>query len=79
MLMIATRMTHQLRQAGATQGARPELAPASGDGVDDAAGQWPRETGPGLNHSRAVPDKPVLDGIEDKWSQRWHEARVVQV
>jgi hypothetical protein len=29
--------------------------------------------------SRAVPDKPVLDGIEDKWSQRWHEARVVQV
>ena len=35
------------------------------------AGSWPS--------ARAVPDKPVLDGIEDNWSQRWDEARVVQV
>jgi hypothetical protein len=26
-----------------------------------------------------VPDKPVLDGLEDKWSRRWEEVRVVQV
>jgi hypothetical protein len=35
------------------------------------AGSWPS--------ARAVPDKPVLDGIEDNWSQRWDQARVVQV
>jgi hypothetical protein len=23
--------------------------------------------------------KPSLDGLEDKWTQRWAEARVVQV
>ena len=23
--------------------------------------------------------KPALDGLEDKWTQRWAEARVVQV
>jgi hypothetical protein len=26
-----------------------------------------------------VPDKPTLDGIEDKWSRRWEEAGVVHV
>jgi len=26
-----------------------------------------------------VPAKPALDGIEEKWSRRWEEARVVQV
>jgi hypothetical protein len=26
-----------------------------------------------------VPDKPTLDGIEDKWSRRWDKERVVQV
>jgi hypothetical protein len=25
------------------------------------------------------PAKPTLDGIEEKWSRRWEEARVVQV
>ena len=24
-------------------------------------------------------NKPALDGLEDKWTQRWAEARVVQV
>jgi hypothetical protein len=23
--------------------------------------------------------KPALDGLEDKWTQRWSQARVVQV
>ena len=27
----------------------------------------------------AVPGKPTLDGIEDKWVQRWAKERVVQV
>jgi hypothetical protein len=26
-----------------------------------------------------VPDKPTLDGLEDKWSRRWAQERVVQV
>jgi hypothetical protein len=26
-----------------------------------------------------VPGKPTLDGIEDKWTQRWAKERVVQV
>jgi hypothetical protein len=26
-----------------------------------------------------VPAKPTLDGIEDKWMQRWAKERVVQV
>jgi hypothetical protein len=26
-----------------------------------------------------VPDKPALDGIEDKWARQWEAARVVQV
>jgi hypothetical protein len=26
-----------------------------------------------------VPDKPSLDGIEDKWSRRWEESGVVHV
>jgi hypothetical protein len=26
-----------------------------------------------------VPGKPSLDGIEEKWSRRWEEGRVVQV
>jgi hypothetical protein len=26
-----------------------------------------------------VPGKPTLDGIEDKWVQRWAKERVVQV
>jgi hypothetical protein len=27
----------------------------------------------------AVPAKPSLDGLEDKWTQRWAKERVVQV
>jgi hypothetical protein len=27
----------------------------------------------------AGPGKPTLDGIEDKWTQRWAKERVVQV
>jgi valyl-tRNA synthetase len=27
----------------------------------------------------AVPDKPTLAGIEDKWTRRWAKERVVQV
>jgi hypothetical protein len=27
----------------------------------------------------AVPDKPTLEGVEDKWTQRWAKERVVQV
>jgi hypothetical protein len=26
-----------------------------------------------------VPDKPSLDGIEDRWSRRWETSGVVQV
>jgi len=26
-----------------------------------------------------MPGKPTLDGIEDKWTQRWAKERVVQV
>jgi hypothetical protein len=26
-----------------------------------------------------VPDKPSLDGIEDKWSREWETSGVVQV
>jgi hypothetical protein len=26
-----------------------------------------------------MPGKPTLDGIEDKWMQRWAKERVVQV
>jgi hypothetical protein len=26
-----------------------------------------------------VPAKPTLDGIEEKWTQRWAKERVVQV
>jgi hypothetical protein len=26
-----------------------------------------------------MPDKPTLDGIEDKWSRQWEMGRVVQV
>jgi hypothetical protein len=26
-----------------------------------------------------VPDKPTLEGLEDKWMQRWAKERVVQV
>jgi hypothetical protein len=29
--------------------------------------------------SPAVPDRPSLDGLEEKWTQRWETARVVQV
>jgi hypothetical protein len=29
--------------------------------------------------SDRVPARPTLEGIEDKWAQRWEEARVVQV
>jgi len=37
------------------------------------------------SHERAalqaslVPDKPTLDGIEDRWSRRWENSGVVQV
>jgi hypothetical protein len=26
-----------------------------------------------------MPDRPTLDGIEEKWMQRWAKERVVQV
>jgi hypothetical protein len=26
-----------------------------------------------------IPDKPTLDGIEEKWSRQWEMGRVVQV
>jgi hypothetical protein len=29
--------------------------------------------------SDRIPAKPTLDGIEDKWAQRWAKERVVQV
>jgi hypothetical protein len=29
--------------------------------------------------SDRIPAKPTLDGIEDKWTQRWAKERVVQV
>jgi hypothetical protein len=32
-----------------------------------------------LEAATAVPDKPTLEGIEDKWTQRWAKERVVQV
>jgi hypothetical protein len=29
--------------------------------------------------SHPIPAKPTLDGLEDKWTQRWAKERVVQV
>jgi hypothetical protein len=29
--------------------------------------------------SYPIPAKPTLDGLEDKWAQRWAKERVVQV
>jgi hypothetical protein len=29
--------------------------------------------------SYPIPAKPTLDGLEDKWTQRWAKERVVQV
>jgi hypothetical protein len=29
--------------------------------------------------SPSIPAKPTLDGLEDKWTQRWTKERVVQV
>jgi hypothetical protein len=29
--------------------------------------------------SYRIPAKPTLDGLEDKWAQRWAKERVVQV
>jgi len=29
--------------------------------------------------SDRIPAKPTLDGLEDKWTQRWAKERVVQV
>jgi len=29
--------------------------------------------------SDRIPARPTLDGIEDKWAQRWSKERVVQV
>jgi hypothetical protein len=29
--------------------------------------------------SHRIPAKPALDGLEDKWTQRWAKERVVQV
>jgi hypothetical protein len=34
----------------------------------------------GMNtESDRIPAKPTLDGLEDKWTQRWSKERVVQV
>jgi hypothetical protein len=56
------------------------MNPAAGPGLNQPAREQIAVTIDSMSpDSRAVPDKPVLDGIEDKWSQRWHEARVVQV
>jgi hypothetical protein len=33
----------------------------------------------GAQQASLVPDKPSLDGIEDKWSRRWENSGVVQV
>jgi len=32
-----------------------------------------------MRQARLVPDKPSLDGIEEKWSRRWEESGVVHV
>jgi valyl-tRNA synthetase len=34
---------------------------------------------PQARQASLVPDKPSLDGIEDKWSRRWEESGVVHV
>jgi hypothetical protein len=34
---------------------------------------------PKARQASLVPDKPTLDGIEDKWSRRWENSGVVQV
>jgi len=31
------------------------------------------ETSPSQRHSPAIPDKPSIDGLEAKWSQRWRD------
>ncbi len=44
-----------------------------------------RHAGPGAilsamsTESDRIPAKPTLDGLEDKWTQRWAKERVVQV
>jgi hypothetical protein len=42
--------------------------------TDSAPSRAPR-----ARQASLVPDKPSLDGIEDKWSRRWEESGVVQV
>jgi len=32
-----------------------------------------------MRQASLVPDKPSLDGIEEKWSRRWEESGVVHV
>jgi len=34
---------------------------------------------PGARQASLVPDKPALDGIEDRWSRQWETSGVVQV
>jgi hypothetical protein len=34
---------------------------------------------PQARRASLVPDKPSLDGIEEKWSRRWEESGVVQL
>src|SRR5262249_17267597 len=34
---------------------------------------------PRARKASLVPDKPSLDGIEDRWSRRWEDSGVVQV
>lgn len=29
--------------------------------------------------SHRIPERPTLDGLEDKWTQRWSKERVVQL
>jgi len=42
--------------------------------TDSAPSRAPR-----ARQASLVPDKPSLDGIEDKWSRRWEESGVVHV
>lgn len=34
---------------------------------------------PQAREASLMPDKPSLDGLEEKWSRRWEDAAVVQV
>ncbi len=64
------------RQRAAAPGLSPRL-PAAERRAQDRARMRVMTTEP--RSASPIPDKPTLDGIEDKWLRAWEMGRVVQV